>query len=360
MRVLMLTTDLALGGVERTIINRAECLREAGVECLVAGLFAERTAPGRAGELLREGGFPVHCAGIERWTDAWRLLALRRLVCESRPDVLHAHLFHGHAAAALLRLSGVGVPTVWSYHAVAPARWPVRRAFYRLLAPLADAHVYVSEAVCDYQLRAGGRPPGGRVIHNGADLGPLLALEPRTGRVFGAVGRMVPLHKGFDVLIRAFARLCREDDEARLRIAGDGPERQSLEELARREGVAGRVHFAGFVTDVAAFLADVNVFVNPSRWEAFGNTLVEGMAAGLPCIASRVGGLVEIGQEFVCWVRPGDASDLYRAMREAAGARPAPERIAAQRAHLAARFSRERMTRDYLELYRSLLRRPFA
>ena len=80
----------------------------------------------------------------------------------------------------------------------------------------------------------------------------------------------------------------------------------------------------------------------------------QAMAAGLPCIASRVGGLPEIGGDFVRWVRPEDVDDLYRAMREMLRARPSAERLALQREHVAARFSRERMAEEYLKLYRSL------
>ncbi len=354
MRVLMLTTDLRLGGVELTIINRVHCLRECGVECAVAGLFERSTGPGKARERLEAMGVPTFCAGIDTWLRCWRFGRLVQFVKEFAPDVIHAHLFHGHLASALLRVLGRRAPTVWSYHAAAPRRWLRRRAFYRLFSGTADAHVFVSEAVREYRHRPACACANERVIHNGADLGPFLAVEPTPGPVFGGVGRLVPEHKGFDLLIRAFARLARERDDVRLRIAGDGPERPALEELARQEGVADRVELVGFVDDVAGFLAGVSVFANPSRWEAFGNTLVEGMAAGLPCIASRVQGLPEIGADLVRWVEPGDVDDLYEALKETAGVSCTAERIAAQRRRMVEGFSREAMTAKYLELYESL------
>jgi glycosyltransferase involved in cell wall biosynthesis len=357
MRVLMLTTDLRLGGVERTIINRAECLRDTGVDCAVAGLLERGPERGEARRRLEELGFTAFCAGIEGPGQLGRLGRLRRFVLDWEPDVLHAHLFHGHLAAWALRVSGVRTPQVWSHHASAPRPWRLRRAFYRLCGRAADAQVYVSEAVMRYQHSAAGPADFERVIHNGADLRAFLAIEPRPGPVFGAVGRLVPLHKGFDVLIRAFARLPAEESRARLRIAGEGPERGALEGLARAQGVADRVEFAGFVTDVPGFLASVNVFVNPSRWEAFGNTLVEGMAAGLPCIASRVQGLPEIGDDLVTWVEAGDVAGLCRAMAAALGRSHPIEKIARQRRRMLELFSRERMARDYLALYREVVRR---
>lgn len=356
MRVLMLTTDLELGGVERTIINRVHCLRREGVECAVAGLFAGGGGRGRAAALLEEEGVEVFCAGMRKVADMWRLAGLWRRHMTWQPDVLHCHLFHGHVAGALLRLAGVRAPMVWSYHSVVEPAGAARRVFYRLLSDVADAHVYVSEAVRRYQ-RALARPAArGEIIHNGSDLAPFLRLTPRPGPIFGAMGRLTLGHKGFDVLIRAFGRLARQRADARLRIAGDGPERAALQELIEAEGLAERAELVGFVGDVAAFLAGVNVFVNPSRWEAFGNTLVEGMAAGLPCIASRVGGLPEIGGDLVRWVRPGDVQDLYGALRETAHVRPSPQQVARQRRRMVERFSREKMSRSYLRVYRRLLR----
>lgn len=356
MRVLMLTTDLELGGVERTIINRVHCLREVGLECAVAGLRGAKDGSGVAGRRLAEAGFPVFCARIERPLDGWRFVGLRRFVGRWAPDVVHAHMFHGHLAGALLRLCGWRGKMLWSHHSVAPRRRPLRSAFYRLFSPLASAHVFVSESVRAYQQRMAGVAPREQIIYNGIDLEPFLAVRPKSGPVFGAVGRLVPLHKGFDLLIRAFARLCEENARVRLEIAGDGPERSALEELARRAGVSERVKFHGFVEDVPGFLGGINVFVNPSRWEAFGNTLVEGLAAGLPCIASRIHGLPEIGEDMVRWVRAGDVEDLYGAMRESVGLRYSPARRARQRRRVAARFSRERMVEEYLDLYTSLVR----
>jgi glycosyltransferase involved in cell wall biosynthesis len=355
MRVLQLTTDLRFGGAERVVLNLARGLRRRGVECAVAGLTAGGEARGALQERLKEEGFPVYSARLSVPGRLRRAAGLRRFALEWRPDLLHCHLFHAHAAGVALRRLGLRCPMVWTHHRVNPRPDPCRPLFYRL-ASSAAAHVYASQAVRDFQRRRAGPAPRGRVIHNGIELAPFLAVRPRPGGVYGAMGRMVPLHKGFDVLIRAFARLCREDDGAALRIAGDGPERAALEELARREGVAERVEFAGFVTDVPAFLDRVNVFVNPSRWEAFGFTLLEAIAAGLPCIASRVGGLVEVGGDVVRWVEPEDVEGLAVAMAETGPGACAPAQVASRRRR-AHRFTAEVMTDAYLALFREVLTR---
>ncbi len=352
MRVMLLTTDLAFGGAERVIVNLVDCLGAHGVQCAVAGLVDRGATRGSMRDAMQQRGVSIFCAGMNRVWQPWRLWGLRRFIAQWQPDVLHCHLFHAHMASVLLRVLAVHSPTVWRYHTV--QRWWWRDALDQLLKRNASAHVFASEAVRAARHAGAGPRACEHVIHNGIDLTPFLALTPCAGSVFGAVGRMEPQVKGFDLLIRAFARLAAQDSDARLRIAGDGPERAELEALAYDEGVADRIEFAGFVRDVPGFLAGVNVFVNPSRWEAFGNTLVEGMAAGLPCIASRVGGLPEVGGDHVRWVAPDDVDGLCTAMQDALRTPHSPDRIDLQRAHVIGHFGRDAMTEKYLEVYRAI------
>jgi len=353
MRVMQLTTDLRLGGAERVIVNLVRCLRQEGVECAVAGLYEGGQRPATARLMLQEAGFEVYSAGLERKHMLWRLGGLRRFVSRWRPDLLHCHLFHGNAAGALLRVLGLKCPVVWTHHAVEPRPRPLRAAFYRVFRGVPQCHVFVSEAAQQFQHAWSGAAPREEVVYNGIELGPYLDVQPRPGPVFGALGRLAP-QKGLDLLICAFARLCRENDEVRLTVGGAGRDRALLERLIRAEGLEERVSLIGFVHDVPAFLGSVNVFVMPSRWEPFGLSLLEAMAAGLPCIASRVGGMPEVGGELVEWVEPGDVEGLHTAMRRLASVAESPERVARQR-EAVMRFSRERMTQDYLLLYRELL-----
>jgi len=354
MRVMQLTTDLRFGGTERVIVNLVRCLRERGVECAVAGLFEGGESPARMRVTLEEDGFEVCSVGLERKHMLWRLSRLRRFVRDWQPDVLHCHLFHGHAAGVLLGFPRMKCPMVWTHHSVDRRRMPHRTAFYRLFSRCARCHAFASGAVRNFQHARAGTAPWEEVIHNGIELTPYMAIEPRAGPAFGALGRLVP-EKGFDVLIRAFGRLGRENRDARLAIGGAGPARPALEQLAHAEGLSDRMEFAGFVRDVPAFLAGINVFVLPSRWEAFGIALLEAMAAGLPCIASRVGGMPEVGGDLVRWVEPDDVDGLYRAMLELCGAPRSPLQVARQR-EAAARFSQDSMAESYLQVYRCMLR----
>ena len=109
------------------------------------------------------------------------------------------------------------------------------------------------------------------------------------------VGRLVQ-EKGVELLVRAFAKLVERIPEARLFLVGDGPEKSHLQYLAERMGIAGRIIFTGFVphSKVRDFLREASVFVLPSRFEGLPNALLQAMAAGLPCIATSVGGVPDV------------------------------------------------------------------
>jgi glycosyltransferase involved in cell wall biosynthesis len=104
-----------------------------------------------------------------------------------------------------------------------------------------------------------------------------------------ALGRL-HRNKAFDVLIRALACL----PDAHVVIAGEGPERAALADLARAEGVSGRVHMPGWREDTAALLAACDVLVCPSRHEPLGNVVIEGWSAGMPVVAAAAMGPVEL------------------------------------------------------------------
>lgn len=120
-----------------------------------------------------------------------------------------------------------------------------------------------------------------------------LTLEPGrrcdiNSKTFLAVGRMSPLHKGFDILIKAFALFARQNKEWRLNIVGDGPEKESFQKLIDDNELSDRIIIYPFTKDIQKYYSSASVFVLSSRWEGFPLVIMEALAHGLPIITSDI------------------------------------------------------------------------
>jgi glycosyltransferase involved in cell wall biosynthesis len=158
--------------------------------------------------------------------------------------------------------------------------------------------------------------------------------------------------KGHDVLIDAMAARP-ELRRLQLDFAGDGPCRANLEARARRRGVADRISFLGERGDIPALLDRAHLFILPSRTEALPNSLMEAMAAGLPVVASRTGGICELIDDRVTGilVPPGDAGALADAIvRTIADPVRAAALGAEARSTVSARFGMSRMVRGFTDI----------
>lgn len=183
-----------------------------------------------------------------------------------------------------------------------------------------------------------------------------LDIEGRT--VVVASGRL-SARKANDVLLRAFARASERVPGARplLAFIGDGPERKALEQLAAALGIADSVRFQGFVTDVPRWLGAADVLALASRIEGFPNALLEGLASGLACVATRLGG----GQEAIqdghngLLVPPDDEDALAGALERVLGDEAFRRRLGDTAARdIRARFALDAVAPRYVAIYREL------
>ncbi|HEV2054416.1 MAG TPA: glycosyltransferase family 4 protein [Methylomirabilota bacterium] len=235
-----------------------------------------------------------------------------------------------------------------------------------LVAPLrpgdADAVIATSGAVARH---AGYR--GARVVYPGVPIddhagGMTRPAAGRTASVIGAAGRLVRL-KGHADLLRAAALLRPGWPALRVEIAGEGPERPALQDEARRLGLESQVTFLGWQTDMGAALARWDVLVQPSLDEGFGLAALEAMAAGLPVVATRVGGLPEVVEEGSTGllVASADPSSLATALERLLRNPDLGSAMgAAGRERARAHFSVERMVTSIAEIYASLAGRAPA
>lgn len=343
-RVLHVVWNLAGGGAERVVL---ELCRRAppGVEAVVAPL-----APG--GELVPA----FEAAGVPVLPPArvGRLMGprgLRRLVRSARGfDVLHTHLWAGDLWG---RLAGraAGVPVLTTEHNTRPdAGWRGRVAVRT--SPLSARIACVSEAARRTSIAEGVAADRLVVVPNGIDLAahrPLPLPEPLLPRVL-FLGRLEP-QKGPDVLLEALARL---GDVRGLEavVHGEGGLRPALERRARDLPVP--VRLPGWTADVQGAMAAAAVVVVPSRWEGFGLTAAEAMAAGRPVVASDVDALPEVLGSTGVLVRPEDPAALADALR---GLLSDPDRLRARAAAgpaRASRFGLDAMVARYATHYRAL------
>jgi glycosyltransferase involved in cell wall biosynthesis len=201
------------------------------------------------------------------------------------------------------------------------------------------------------------------IVPNGLDFSPYAPRAPRTAlRTVTVVANLRQL-KGHDVLVEAAVAILQRFPDARFEFIGDGPERAALVARAAAHGIAHAFTFVGHCDDVPARLAAADIFVLPSRTESFPNAILEAMAAGLPIVASGVGGILELIQDRrTGWlVAPDDPAALAaRVMHAMADPADASRIGAAARADALARFSFDRMVAGFDDLYSTELARRGA
>jgi len=202
-----------------------------------------------------------------------------------------------------------------------------------------------------------------RTIHNAVDVAVVRARVaepvsdlPNTPFIVAA-GRLVH-QKGFDLLIRAFAGTLAARDIA-LVILGEGPERDALQQLTNRLGLATRVQLMGFRANPWSYFARAAAFVCSSRWEGFGNVIIEAMACGTPVISSDCDfgprEIVRHGDSGLL-VPPGNVEALGEAMRSVVDDRSLAARLAEGARRRADDFDVARMVEGYERLFRELHR----
>jgi glycosyltransferase involved in cell wall biosynthesis len=331
-RILHVITRLVVGGAQENTLLTVAGLdpRRYHVE-LAAGPEA-----GPEGSLSPPPGVPFHLVptlvrDVQPWRDLRALLDLYRLMRRGRYDVVHTHTSKAGLLGRLAaRLAGVPVVVHTPHGHVFSGYGP--RALIRIfvwaercLARWTHSLVALTPTERDDHLREGvGEPAQWTVIPSGIPLdrftgpGALRRTDlglPEGEPVVGCVARLVPV-KGVGDLLEALAQVRASGIRAHCALVGDGPLREHLRVQARALGVDDVVHFVGLRRDVPQVLPLFDVVALPSRNEGMGRALLEAQAAGIPVVASRVGGIpdvVEDGRTGVL-VPPGDPRALAEAL----------------------------------------------
>jgi glycosyltransferase involved in cell wall biosynthesis len=350
--VVLLLTSFDVGGTERQMVDLVRRLDTARFRPHVACFHQRGRLLADVPDWVPIREFPLH--GFARPSAARQFMAFAAWCREIGARLVHtcdlyANIFGLPAAAA----AGVPVRVANRREIVTGDKSPAQLACQRLAYKA--AHLVVANSAAAREQLERERVPAGklRVIPNGLDL---RRYAPPPARE--AIRRVVMVanlraEKGHDTLLAAIPAIAARHPDATFTFAGAGPRRDALETLARALSVDRRVRFAGECRDVPALLAESDLFVLPSRSEAFPNAVIEAMAAGLPVVASDVGGIPEVVRDGVTGrlVTPDDPRALADAviglMDDPAGAAGLG---AAARAGVE-RYSIDRMVDAFEELY---------
>ncbi len=319
MRILVISDlpHFVVGGAEFQAARLIEAWLDRGHEVICLGRRMRGDAVEIGRHRLRVGRIHV-VQGLGRPGRALSyFLSLALLLLRHRrwPDVIYTRFLHEAAAtAALLKQAGLLrcalVPTpansgVNGDDKVIKAL-PFRHQLVRVLDAQCDAINLIAPAMADDLRQLGFSGRGFSFIPNGIDLPDRVPRKAQARLRLLFVGRLAP-QKGLDILLSALARMApalREKFE--LYLVGDGPERERLTDLAARHGLADSIHFTGEVQQdrVQDLLLQSDIFVLPSRYEGMSNAALEAMAAGLPVLLTRCGGLDTYLNESSGWVVP--------------------------------------------------------
>jgi glycosyltransferase involved in cell wall biosynthesis len=365
--VLHLVAPGEVGGGESVLLGLTIGLHRRGLRVGVAPVLSSSPERHPLVRALRAADVPVQPILVPRRGYVRERREIRRLLEQRRPDVVHTHGYRAdllHAGIA----RRLGIPTVTTIHGSSRMSW--RTAIYeaiqfRLLRRF-QAVVAVSRPLVADVERAGVPAERIRLVPNSWDgRADLLSRSearkrlrlPPDAFVIGFVGRLIPV-KGCDIFLRALSRVADAGDGVLGSIIGDGPERQSLEALSADLGLAGRVRFHGSQQDAATLFRAFDVWVLSSRSEGTPMALFEAMAAGVPIVAAKVGGVADaLSDREGFLVAPQDPDGLARCIEDILAGRGAPrERTAAASARLVEQFGPDQWIDRHLAVYREVVR----
>ena len=370
MKVIHLISGGDSGGAKthvHTLLQNLSRTIDVTMVCFMEGPFAQEA---------RELGIPTVVFPGRNLLRTYR--ALKQMIREGGYQIIHCHGARGNMMGALLR-KATGLPVVTTVHSDYRLDYlgrPFSRVTYGTINTIAlrrlDYRIGVSDAMTNLLISRSFDPDKLFTIYNGLDFTPRTPALTReaywksvglqadeSSVVVGIAARLNPV-KDIATLVRGFALAHQTCPNLRLLIAGDGEQMDMLKNLARELGVAEQVCFAGWVTDTDSFYNALDINTLTSLSETFPYSLTEGARAGLPTVASRVGGvpyLIEHGVHGFLF-EAGDAQALARHL-VALAQDPELRRHIGQRLYQRAKadYSLESTLQRQLDIYQTILRR---
>jgi len=282
--------------------------------------------------ILEEAGFEVFYLSRTKRIPGFRLSILRRLVKilkEHNVDVLHCHR-HKSTVYGVVAARIAGTPVILAHvHGLGRSRTLGRKLVNCILFRNVNRLIPVANSVKEDVLRNNWFVPAEKlfVLENSIDYEHFADVSiskmdakqmlgmPADSIVFGTIGRLATT-KGLSYLIEAFSMVKRQMSSAHLVLVGEGPCKVELQRQAADALCGDSVHFLGYRANVGQLLKGMDVFTLASVAEGMPRVLLEAMAAGVPCVATRVGGIPEVinGEAVGFLAPPGDSEALAEMM----------------------------------------------
>ena len=359
MRILLLTTELHIGGISTYTTDLANALHRMGHSVFVAST---------GGELEKELSpevkvvrIPLRTKSIASPKITATVFKLWGLVKEEKIEVIHAQTRVAQFTACILS-SMTKVPYVSTWHGF------YRPHFFRKVLPCwGELTIAISKVVYDHLKDDFNRDEKKiRLIPNGVEISKFgrvytaqekLEIRKRyglkEGPVIGIIARLSE-EKGHIVLVEAFKDLLKDIPAAQLLIVGSGRIENKIKAKVSELGVEGSVYFFGNTLDILDFFAVMDVFVRPSLSEGFGLVLVEAMLMRVPVISTNVGGFKAMldDEEVGVLAKPTDAQNLKEAIKRVLTDKEFAVRISATaKKYAESHFSADRMAKQVEKLY---------
>lgn len=359
MNVLFLTTHVNTGGITSYLLTLGEGLVKAGHKVLVASSGGDCVSRFEASG-IRHVGINIRTKSEAHPKLLLALPSLDRLVQDEHIQIIHAQTRVTQVLGHWLALSR-RVPMVSTCHGFFKPR-----LFRRIFPCWGKAVIAISKPVARHLDKdLGVDPQKIHLIANGIDLEHFIMTDaPKrlqlrqkwnisSRKVIGVIARLSDV-KGISVLINALPLVLKEIPSATLLIAGQGPEETNLKKITRDLSLTDHVRFEDTIGQTTDLLPVFDVFVMPSLMEGLGLSVIEAQACGIPVVASRVGGLVDLIDEGASGylVNSRDPSALARRIIDVLKDPDGAHIMALQaRSNIEQHFSAKRMVKQTLELY---------
>ena len=288
MKVLHVISSLEIGGAQRLLSDLLPLQKQQGLDVSLLVLKSEDNDFSRK---IAAAGIEILSLNAQSYRNPFLALKIRRII--QNYDIVHAHLVHALYLSSLAA-RGLPIKLVYTEHSTYNNRRdhfilrPIEKWIYGRYQKIISISQQTQEALQKWLQADDNRFS---VIHNGIDTKYFASIQKEViPNSLIMVSRFVA-SKDQGTVIRALSLL---DKEVTLRLVGDGENLEHCKQLAKACQVEDRVSFLGARTDVAELMAESYIGIQSSRWEGFGLTAVEMMAAGLPVIASDVEGLKQV------------------------------------------------------------------